>query len=62
MTWQYWLLTVGLVVGGGFLFWVLMKIGEKLCQKQIEKEKILEKQFENNAFYGKANLALEIGE
>ncbi len=62
MTWQYWVLTVGLVIGGALVFWIMMKIGEKLCQKQIAKEKILEKQLENNAFYGKANLALEIGE
>lgn len=62
MTWQYWVLTVGLVVGGAILFWIMMKVGEKLCQKQIQKEKMLEKQLENNAFYGKSNLALEIGE
>lgn len=62
MTWQYWVLTVGLVVGGALVFWIMMKLGEKLCQKQIEKENILEKRLENGAFYGKANLAVDIAE
>ncbi len=62
MTWQYWVLTVGLVVGGALVFWIMMKIGEKVCQKQVEKEKIFEKLAEDNLFCGKSNLALEIGE
>ena len=38
MTWQLWVLTVGLVVGGGIVFYFMMFIGEKLVQRQIRKE------------------------
>ena len=38
MTWQLWVLTVGLVVGGGILFYIMMLVGEKLVQRQIRIE------------------------
>lgn len=38
MTWQLWVLTVGLVVGGGILFYIMMFVGEKLVQRQIRIE------------------------
>jgi hypothetical protein len=30
MTWEYWVLVVGLIVGGGILFFILAKFGENL--------------------------------
>ena len=30
MTWQYWVIVVGLIIGGGILFFIMAKIGEKL--------------------------------
>ncbi len=33
MTWQFWILIVGLITGGGLLFYVLARIGEKLIEK-----------------------------
>lgn len=62
MTWQYWVLTVGLVVGGAVLFWVMMRIGENLVQKQIAKEKQNERLHEVGILSGKINVALDIGE
>lgn len=37
MTWQYWVLVVGLILGGGLLFFVLAKIGEKLVAKETAR-------------------------
>jgi hypothetical protein len=33
MTWEYWVLVVGLIVGGGLLFFVLAKSGEKIIER-----------------------------
>jgi hypothetical protein len=33
MTWQHWILVVGLITGGGLLFFILAKFGEKLVEK-----------------------------
>ena len=33
MTWQYWILVVGLITGGGLIFFVMAKLGERLIQK-----------------------------
>ena len=30
MTWQYWVLVVGLIIGGGIIFFIMAKAGEKL--------------------------------
>jgi hypothetical protein len=38
MTWQYWVLTAGLVGGGGVLFWIMMFIGEKLVQVRTDRK------------------------
>ncbi len=62
MTWQYWVMTVGLIVGGGGLFYAMMYIGEKLVQKQIEKEKLLERTKEILSFNGHINSVLNLGE
>jgi hypothetical protein len=39
MTWQYWVMVVGLIVGGGIIFFAMAHIGEKMLQKNDEKEK-----------------------
>jgi hypothetical protein len=62
MTWQYWILTVGLVIGGGVLFYIFMWVGEKLVQKQIEKEKMQKRNEEILNFNGHINTTLELGE
>ena len=33
MTWQYWILVVGLILGGGVLFFILAKLGEKIIAR-----------------------------
>jgi hypothetical protein len=33
MTWQYWILVVGLITGGGLIFFVMAKVGEKLVTR-----------------------------
>ena len=38
MTWQYWVLVVGIITGGGLIFFVLAKRGERLVTR-IEAEK-----------------------
>ena len=55
-------MTVGLIVGGGGLFYAMMYIGEKLVQKQIEKEKLLERTKEILSFNGHINSVLNLGE
>ena len=62
MTWQLWVLTVGLVVGGALLFYLMMYVGEKLVQKQIEKERIEARNKEILSFNGHINSVLNMGE
>jgi hypothetical protein len=62
MTWQYWILTVALVIGGGVLFYIFMWVGEKLVQKQLEKEKLRIRNEEILNFNGQINTTLELGE
>ena len=62
MTWQYWILTVGLVVGGGFLFYLMMWVGEKLVQKELQKEKLAARDQEILKMHGNLNIALDLGE
>jgi hypothetical protein len=33
MTWQYWVLVVSLIVGGGIIFFILAHVGEKILLK-----------------------------
>ncbi len=37
MTWEYWVLVVGLIAGGGVLFYILAKFGENLIAKAANK-------------------------
>jgi hypothetical protein len=37
MTWQYWILVVGLIVGGGILFFILAKLGEKIIARDEQR-------------------------
>ena len=37
MTWEYWVLVVGLIVGGGVLFFILAKFGEILIARTASK-------------------------
>jgi uncharacterized membrane protein YdjX (TVP38/TMEM64 family) len=62
MTWQLWVLTVVLVVGGALLFYLMMYVGERLVQKQIEKEKMVARDREILSFNGHINSVLNIGE
>ena len=62
MTWQYWILTVGLVVGGGFLFYLMMWVGEKLVQKELQKEKLAARDQEILKMHGNLDIALDLGE
>ena len=39
MTWQYWVIVVSLVIGGGLLFFVLSVLGERLLRLEEEREK-----------------------
>ena len=38
MTWQYWVLVVSLIVGGGIIFFILAHIGEKLLAKNLLRD------------------------
>jgi hypothetical protein len=38
MTWQYWVLVVSLIIGGGIIFFVMAKIGEKMLVKNQLKD------------------------
>ena len=62
MTWQYWILTVGLVVGGGLIFYLMMWVGEKLVQKELQKEKLAARDQEILKMHGNLNIALDLGE
>ena len=62
MTWQLWVLTVGLVVGGALLFYLMMYVGEKLTQKQIEKERMEIRTRDILSFNGHINSVLTMGE
>jgi hypothetical protein len=37
MTWQFWVLVVGLILGGGLLFFILAKIGERLVVNETAR-------------------------
>ena len=37
MTWQYWILVIGLILGGGVLFFLLAKLGEKVIARDEQK-------------------------
>ena len=50
MTWQFWILVVGLITGGGLLFYVLARLGEKLIEKNEladKEENFAEKNIQN---------------
>jgi hypothetical protein len=50
MTWQFWILVVGLITGGGLLFYVLARLGEKLIEKNEladKEENLAEKNIQN---------------
>ncbi len=50
MTWQFWILVVGLITGGGLLFYVLARLGEKLIEKNELADKegnLAEKHIQN---------------
>jgi hypothetical protein len=32
MTWQYWVIVIGFVIGGGLLFFMLSVLGERLLR------------------------------
>jgi hypothetical protein len=38
MSWQYWVLVVSLIIGGGILFFIMAKVGEKLMVKNHLKD------------------------
>ena len=38
MTWQYWVLVVGLITGGGLIFFILAKLGERLLAREEMKQ------------------------
>jgi len=62
MTWQLWVLTVVLVVGGALIFYAMMYVGEKLTQKQIEKERLEVRNRDILSFSGHINSVLNLGE
>jgi len=53
MTWQFWVLVVGLILGGGLIFFTLAKLGERLVARETARlERFSEcplKGFNNNA-------------
>ena len=54
MTWEYWVLVVGLIVGGGVLFFILAKFGEILIARtasNVEMEKSHNNKDLSNACY-----------
>jgi len=40
MTWQYWVLVVSLIVGGGIIFFIMAHIGEKLLLKNQVRDQM----------------------
>jgi len=38
MTWQYWVLVVSLIIGGGIIFFILAHIGERLLAKNMLRD------------------------
>jgi hypothetical protein len=38
MSWQYWVLVVCLIIGGGIIFWIMARIGENLLAKNMLRD------------------------
>jgi len=63
MTWQYWVMVVSLIVGGGILFFVLAHLGEKMLQANDEREKEeLRQKMALNQLQGFTNLSINLNE
>jgi hypothetical protein len=58
MTWQYWLMVIGLILSGGTIFFCMAKLGEKLIQKNNEIEKAKEAHDVERTLQGHDNLAV----
>lgn len=63
MTWQYWVMVVSLIIGGGFLFFVMAHLGEKMLQRNDEREKEeMRQRMATAQLQGFTNLSINLNE
>ena len=58
MSWQYWVLVVALIIGGGIIFYVMAKAGEKLLVKNHLKDIQMADQRQLNGYHNKVAISM----
>jgi uncharacterized membrane-anchored protein YhcB (DUF1043 family) len=58
MTWQYWVLVVGLIIGGGIIFFVMAKVGEKLLVSNHLKDMQMSDQKQLHSYDNKVAISM----